>query len=64
MVGGRYRCSAYVYCAGQAEQLSEDTAQAPAPDSHSIHGTLNLGASQVRISFPFLSSPLVVFSLA
>jgi hypothetical protein len=64
MVGGRYRCSACICCAGQAEQLSEDTAQAPAPDVPSIHGHLNLRASQVRISFPFISSPLVVFSLA
>jgi hypothetical protein len=48
----------------QAEQLSEDTVQAPTPDAPSIHGPLNLGASQVRVSFPFLSSPQVVFSLA
>jgi hypothetical protein len=60
--GGRYQCSACVCCAGQPEQLSEDTTQALAPDAPSIHGPLNLGASHVRISFPFLSSPLVVFS--
>jgi hypothetical protein len=63
MVGIRYQRSACVCYAGQAEQLSEDTAQAPTLDAPSIHRHLNLGSSQVRISFPFLS-PLVVISLA
>jgi hypothetical protein len=64
MVGSRYQCSTCVCCADQAEQLSEDTTQAPAPNAPLIHGPLNLGGSQVRITFPFLSSPIVVFSLA
>jgi hypothetical protein len=51
-------------CVGQAEPLSEDTAQTPTPDAPSIHGPLNLEASQVRISFPSLSNHLVVFLLA
>jgi hypothetical protein len=64
MLGGIYQCSSCVCYVGQAEQLSKDTTQALAPDVPSIHGPLNLVASQVRISFPFLSSPLVVFSVA
>jgi hypothetical protein len=64
MVGGRYQCYACVCYASQSEQLTEDAAQAPSPDAPSIHGPLNLGASQVRISLPFVFSTLGVFSLA